>query len=130
MGVCLLPAEEVHAQAAGDDARAGAAAEDDAVDDAAVPADALQRPERVEPVHPHEHGVRHHREQGSIRKHIAEREAAAKSGPIIVDAEVLDARNAEPSKKGGGLMGWFTKLQEKADQIREDAERQARQKKR
>ncbi|MGN6727258.1 MAG: membrane protein insertase YidC, partial [Tepidisphaeraceae bacterium] len=65
-----------------------------------------------------------------VRKHIAEREAAAKTGPLIVDGEVLDARDAEPKKQGGGLMGWFTKLQAMADKAREDAERQARNRKR
>ena len=63
-----------------------------------------------------------------VRKHIAEQEALAKAGPTIVDADVIDARTVPEPKKSGGIMGWFTQLQEKAEQMRNDAEKQPRTK--
>src|ERR1051326_7946389 len=49
-GCRVLSSAEVHAQASGHLARAGAAAEDDAVDVTAVPGVSLHRPERIDPV--------------------------------------------------------------------------------
>ncbi len=70
-----------------------------------------------------------------IRKHIKEQDARAATGPVIVDAEILDAKDVPkkgeaPKKPGGGLMGWFTNLQQRADNLRQDAERKAQQQQR
>jgi YidC/Oxa1 family membrane protein insertase len=66
-----------------------------------------------------------------IRKHIDEQEKRGTA--TIVDAEVIDRprgpSGAVPAKKSGGLMGWFTQLQERAEQIRTEAEKKARKKK-
>lgn len=67
-----------------------------------------------------------------IRKHIAEREALQPSGPTFVDGEIVrkelpGPKNAQAKK--GGFMSWFSSLQEKAEQIRADAEKKAQQQK-
>ncbi len=63
-----------------------------------------------------------------IRRHIDQQEALKPTGPNIVDGEVIDrAKALPPAKKGAGIFGWFAKLQQKADQIREDAEKKAQQ---
>ena len=67
-----------------------------------------------------------------IRKHIKEREAMAPTGPTFVDGEIIDKdkdlKKRTPEKAGGGAFGWFQKLQEKAEQIRNEAEKKAREK--
>lgn len=67
-----------------------------------------------------------------IRKHIKEREALeGNNGVTFVDGEVVD-RDKDTKKKTepktGGAMGWFQRLQERAEQIRNDAEKKARDK--
>ncbi len=66
-----------------------------------------------------------------IRRHIDKQEALKPAGPNIVDGEVIDraAKSQQPAeKKGGGFMGWFAQLQERAEQMRNDAEKKAQQK--
>jgi YidC/Oxa1 family membrane protein insertase len=68
-----------------------------------------------------------------IRKHITQQERLAGDGPVIIDAEIVSPHRqatALPAKKAGGVIGFFQKLQEGAEKMREDAEKKARQKKR
>ena len=67
-----------------------------------------------------------------IRKHICEREALQPSGPTFVDGEIVTKELPGPKApaKKGGFMGWFTSLQEKAEQIRNEAQKKAEQQKR
>jgi YidC/Oxa1 family membrane protein insertase len=63
-----------------------------------------------------------------IRQHIKEREALeAARGPTIVDAPALGkgGRGAK-EEETGRKKGWFERLQEKADQVRKDAERKGK----
>ncbi|MGC4031874.1 MAG: YidC/Oxa1 family insertase periplasmic-domain containing protein [Tepidisphaeraceae bacterium] len=68
-----------------------------------------------------------------IRKHIKEREALqAANGPTIVDGEIIDTlknKPAEPKKKTSGIWAKFQELQERAEQLRNDAEKKARDRK-
>jgi membrane protein insertase Oxa1/YidC/SpoIIIJ len=63
-----------------------------------------------------------------IRDHIKQREALeAARGPTIIDAPPPGkgggrAREEEPAKK----KGWFERLQDKADQVRREAERKGK----
>lgn len=63
-----------------------------------------------------------------IRKHIDEQEALKASG--VVQGELVDRprTGAKPeAKKPGGLFGWFAELSARADQLRAEAEKKARQ---
>jgi YidC/Oxa1 family membrane protein insertase len=67
-----------------------------------------------------------------IRKHIKEREDREGGGGVtFVDGEIVD-RDKDTKKKvepkTGGAMGWFQRLQERAEQIRNEAEKKARDK--
>ncbi len=64
-----------------------------------------------------------------IRKHIKEKEAAEKAGVVIVDnppgddlppAGKVRRKEPEPEKPQGGLAGWITKLQQKAEEMQKD----------
>jgi YidC/Oxa1 family membrane protein insertase len=72
-----------------------------------------------------------------IRKHIKEREEAEKAGRVIVDAGKkfkagggksgpdslgLGAKPKKPGG-GGGIMGWFTGLQDRAEQMRRELDK-------
>lgn len=61
-----------------------------------------------------------------IRNHIEKQEALRPTGPQFVEGEVVDSKPA--SSSGGGLFGWFTRLQERAEALRTEAEKKARQK--
>lgn len=61
-----------------------------------------------------------------IRNHIEKQEALKPTGPQFVEGEVVDSKPA--SSSGGGLFGWFARLQERAEALREEAEKKARQK--
>jgi len=66
-----------------------------------------------------------------IRKHIREKEEAEKNGVVIVDAPSLSSpppkggvRRVEPKKpQGGGVMGWFAQLQQKAEELKREADK-------
>jgi YidC/Oxa1 family membrane protein insertase len=66
-----------------------------------------------------------------IRRHIKEREQAEAKGVVIVDARRDDddlpprggVRRVEPKKPQGGLGAWFASLQQKAEDLRRDADR-------
>lgn len=66
-------------------------------------------------------------ESKAIRKHAERIEALQSAGAVIVDAPLAKdtrrPRGSEPSKKGG-LAGWLANLQEKAEQMRREAEKQ------
>jgi len=67
-----------------------------------------------------------------IRKHIAERKALQPSGPTFVDGEIVPPKNPyekPAAKKPGGIMGFLAGLQEKAEQLKNDAEKQQKNKK-
>jgi YidC/Oxa1 family membrane protein insertase len=64
-----------------------------------------------------------------IRSHIKRQdEIEAREGPVIVDAgptrgskrKSIEQKKPEPKK--GGFMGWLASMQQKADQVRKDAE--------
>jgi YidC/Oxa1 family membrane protein insertase len=74
-------------------------------------------------------------ESKRIRDHIKEREEAEKAGKVIVDAKPtrnkrrgdegpggVGAKKTPPAPKGG-LAGWLAGLQDKAEQIRREAEK-------
>jgi membrane protein insertase Oxa1/YidC/SpoIIIJ len=62
-----------------------------------------------------------------IRDHIKQREALeAARGPTIVDAPSPGKSAKEPEP--GGKRSWFQRLQEKAEEMRKEAERKARKK--
>ncbi|MGH7177624.1 MAG: YidC/Oxa1 family insertase periplasmic-domain containing protein [Tepidisphaeraceae bacterium] len=69
-----------------------------------------------------------------IRKHIRQRDEAEKAGRIIVDpgkkkgGPESKRSAAEPTKPRGGLSGWISGLQERADQLRREADRRGRDK--
>ena len=65
-----------------------------------------------------------------IRKHIDEQDARAALAPTIVDAEVIDRPRAGAAvvKKKGGIVGWFQNLQERAEQLRQDANKKSKKK--
>lgn len=61
-----------------------------------------------------------------IRNHIEKQEALKPTGPQFVDGEVVDSKPASSSR--GGVFGWFARLQERAEALRQEAEKKARQK--
>lgn len=67
-----------------------------------------------------------------IRNHIKEQEAKVAAGPIIIDAPVTKAkvrRRGEPEPapaKGGGIAGWLANLQQRAEDLRNDAEKRTK----
>lgn len=69
-----------------------------------------------------------------VRDHIKAQEAAEKSGPVIVDApaEAPDRksliRKKEEKPKPTGLMGWFAKLQQMAEEVNKETEKRKKQK--
>jgi YidC/Oxa1 family membrane protein insertase len=72
-----------------------------------------------------------------VRKHIKEREAAEKAGVVIVDGPPKDDRpptggvrrkQPQPDKPSGGLGGWITRLQEKAEQMQKEQTRRGKKK--
>ena len=68
-----------------------------------------------------------------IRKHIKEREALEAAGPTIIDEDPPERGGGGGSKrkddpKGPKPMGWLARLQERAEQIRNEAQKQATQK--
>lgn len=65
-----------------------------------------------------------------IRKHIKEKEALEAAGVVIVDAPKGNdpppkggVRRVEPKKPQGGLGGWFAQLQQRAEEIKREAEK-------
>ena len=68
-------------------------------------------------------------ESKRIRDHIKEREEAEKAGKVIVDVKPTrqqkkkDSRDKEEPKKKTGLAGLLAGLQDKAEQIRREAEK-------
>jgi len=66
-------------------------------------------------------------ESKAIRKHAERLEALQSAGAVIVDAplekDTRKPRGVEPKRKGG-LAGWLANLQEKAEQMRREAEKQ------
>jgi YidC/Oxa1 family membrane protein insertase len=75
-------------------------------------------------------------ESKRIRDHIKEREEAEKAGKVIVDAgkkfgggggQGKGART-KPEKGAGGLGGWLSNLQQKAEQLTREADRAKRRK--
>jgi hypothetical protein len=69
-----------------------------------------------------------------VRDHIKQREEAEKAGRVIVDAGKKFGRGGgdsgpigaakKPQKSGGGgLMGWLADLQDRAEQIRREADK-------
>jgi len=67
-----------------------------------------------------------------IRKHIREREALQSQGPTFVEGEIVAPTNPyakQPAKKKGGIMGFLAGLQEKAEQLKVEAEKQQKKKK-
>jgi YidC/Oxa1 family membrane protein insertase len=73
-----------------------------------------------------------------IRKHIAEKEALEANGVVIVDPPKTGrndnlpprggVRRVEPKKPEGRLSGWFARLQERAEEVRREAEKKNRRK--
>ncbi len=74
-----------------------------------------------------------------IRKHIKEKEAAEKAGVVIVDNPPNDeplttgkvrrkSQEPEPQKPQGGLSGWITKLQQKAEEMQKEQMKKNRRK--
>jgi YidC/Oxa1 family membrane protein insertase len=61
-----------------------------------------------------------------IRNHIEKQEALKPTGPQFVDGEVVDSKPVSSSR--GGVFGWFARLQERAEALRQEAEKKARQK--
>ncbi len=60
-----------------------------------------------------------------IRNHITQQEALKPVGVQFVDGEVVDPhRNKDLPAKSGGIFGWFAKLQQRAEELRHDAEKQ------
>ncbi len=64
-----------------------------------------------------------------IRKHIKEKEDAEKAGAVIVDNPPSDdpppagkvrRKDPEPEKPQGGLAGWLSKLQKKAEEMQKE----------
>ena len=74
-----------------------------------------------------------------VRKHIKEREAMEKAGVVIVDnppgddlpppGSVRRKKSDPEGPKSGGLAGWITKLQNKAEQMQKSQQDQKRKKK-
>jgi YidC/Oxa1 family membrane protein insertase len=66
-----------------------------------------------------------------IRNHIDKQEALKPTGPQFVEGEVIDGKSAnkkpEPTKPCG-IFGWFAKLQQRAEELRAEAEKKAQQK--
>lgn len=59
-----------------------------------------------------------------IRRHIDQQEALKPTGVQFVEGEVIDPhRSKEPAKKPGKLLGWFAQLQQRAEELRQDAEK-------
>ncbi len=65
-----------------------------------------------------------------IRRHIKEKEEAEKAGRVIIDAKPTRASKqakpvqvTRPQQPKTGLMGWIAELQERAEQLRQEAER-------
>ncbi len=72
-------------------------------------------------------------ESKRIREHIKEREEREKAGKVIVDVKPTrqgkQQQKQDPpsqSQKKGGIMGWWVSLQEKAEEIRREAEKKNR----
>jgi YidC/Oxa1 family membrane protein insertase len=64
-----------------------------------------------------------------IRRHIDQQEALKATGVQFVEGEVIDPhRSKEPEKKPGKLLGWFAQLQQRADELRQDAEKKSKKK--
>jgi len=68
-----------------------------------------------------------------IRKHIKEREEREKAGKVIVDAkptrqgkQKLKQDPVAQASKPGCLGSWWANLQEKAEQVRREAERKSK----
>jgi len=72
-------------------------------------------------------------ESKRIREHIKQREEKEKAGKVIVDVKPTrqgkQQQKREPAgqqPKKGGIWGWWASLQEKAEEIRRDAEKKNR----
>jgi YidC/Oxa1 family membrane protein insertase len=71
-------------------------------------------------------------ESKRVRKHIQEREEAEKAGKVLVDApqtragKRLSKDEKEKDEPKRGLAGWLASLQEKAEQMRNEAEKKKR----
>lgn len=63
-----------------------------------------------------------------IRNHIDKQEALKPSGPTFVEGEVVDKKKKVEPPKSGGIFGWFAKLQQRAEELRNEAEKKANQK--
>jgi YidC/Oxa1 family membrane protein insertase len=69
-------------------------------------------------------------ESKRIREHIKQREEREKAGKVIVDVKPTRQGKQQqkleplaPETKKGGIWGWWAKLQEKAEEIRREAEK-------
>jgi membrane protein insertase Oxa1/YidC/SpoIIIJ len=67
-----------------------------------------------------------------VRDHIKQREEEEKAGRVIVDAGKkfkrsdgggMASRKPADEPKPGGLKGWLARLQERAEQVRRDADK-------
>ena len=72
-------------------------------------------------------------ESKRVRAHIKAQEEREKAGPVIVDAparkggkEPAKTGAAKPAKAAGGLAGWLANLQQRAEELRREADKKKR----